>query len=301
MDGKLLLEVYHRLFPSPASVAGRRRLYSDAVVALIQFFAALTNHSLRWAHDKRNWPLWARRLRFPNYSRLCRRVKSQSVGRLVESVSWAARGELPESGEKALDGKPLAVGGYTKDPDAKRGKVPGGWAKGYKLHALVDACGAVEAWAVTPLNAGEATVARDLLDEAEAGGRLAWVAVRGDASYDSNALYARAADLGALLIAPRHKPGTGLGHHRQHPDRLRAIARLEEPGSPGPLKEHRRHRNRIEQAFAHLTNVPFGLWALPNHVRRLQRVGRWVRAKLALYHLYLVLRRRDRAANSTAA
>ena len=104
MDGNLLLEVYHRLFPSPASLVRRRCLYSDAVVALIQFFAALTNHSLRWAHDKQNWPLWARRLRFPSYSRLCRRVKSESVRRLVESIGSAARGELPESGEKAVDG-----------------------------------------------------------------------------------------------------------------------------------------------------------------------------------------------------
>lgn len=312
MDGKLLLEVYHRLFPSPASVAGRRCLYSDAVVALIQFFAALTNHSLRWARDKRNWPLWARRLRFPSYSRLCRRAKSPSVRRLVESVGSAARGELPDSSEKALDGKALVVGGYSKDPDARRGKVPAGWAKGYKLHALVDACGAVDAWAVTPLDAGEATVARGLLDEAGAGAGLAWVVVRGDPAYDSNALYARAADAGAVLIAPRCKPGTGLGHHPHHPDRLRAIARLEGAGpwgegSPwgegaaGHLKEHRRHRNRIEQAFGHLTNVPFGLWALPNHVRRLERVSRWVGAKLALYHLYLVLLRRARAADSAAA
>ncbi len=297
MDGKLLLEVYHRLFPSPASLVPRRCLYSDAVVALIHFFAALTNHSLRWAHDKANWPLWARRLRFPSYSRLCRRVKSPSVRQLVESMACRARDELPDSSEKALDGKPLAVGGYTKDPDARRGKVPAGWAKGYKLHALVDACGAVDAWALTPLDAGEATVARDLLDDA--GPRLAWVTVRGDAAYDSNALYARAADAGALFVAPRCKPGTGLGHHRQHPDRLRAIGRLE--GTAGPLREHRRHRNRIEQAFAHLTNVPFGLWALPNHVRRLERVKRWVWAKLTLYHLYLVLLRRAKAPNSAAA
>lgn len=314
MDGKLLLEVYHRLFPSPASVVRRRCLYSDAIVALIHCFAALTNHSLRWAHDKSNWPLWARRLKFPSYSQLNRRVKCPSVQALVESVGSAARAELsdlPGPSEKVLDGKPLVVGGFSKDKDARRGKAPGGWAKGYKLHALVDAAtGAVDAWAVTPLDAGEATVARELLEQAAAGPGpgLAWVAVRGDSNYDSNTLYALAADAGALLIAPRKKPGTGLGHHPQHADRLRAIQRLEggdesawaRESAAQSLREHNLHRNRVEQAFAHLTNVPFGLWALPNHVRRLARVRRWVRAKVALYHLYLVQLRRARTADSAA-
>ena len=47
--------------------------------------------------------------------------------------------------------------------------------------------------------------------------------------------------------------------------------------------------------------MPFGLWALPNHVRRLARVTRWVAAKVALFHVYLALRRRARAAGSAAA
>jgi hypothetical protein len=325
MDGKLLREVYHRLFPSPASVVGRRRTFSDAVVALIGFFAAMTNHSMWWAWHKDNWPLWARRLAFPSYSQLMRRARSDAVARVVAAVGAAARAALARSDEKAVDGKPLVVGGYTKDPDARRGKVPGGWARGYKVHALADAAsGAVDAFAVTPLNAGESTVARGLLDDAAAaadapgggGGGLAWTTVRGDANYDANPLYARAADLGAVLVAPRKKPGTGLGHGTEHHrDRLRAIELLEgaPPGTPAPaapapaagaaaaaarppvtpaLAEHRRLRNRVEQGFAHLTNVPFGLWALPNHVRRLARVRRWVAAKVALYHVYLAMTRR---------
>jgi hypothetical protein len=316
MDGKLLLEVYHRLFPSSWSVVRRRCRYCDAVVALIGFFAALTNHSPRWAHDKGNWPLWARRLAFPSYSQLMRRLAGDAVRELVASVDAAARRELPGgSDEKAVDGRPLVVGGFTKDPDARLGKVPGGWAKGYKVHVLLDAAaGAVDAFAVTPLNAGEPTVAAGLLDAAAAadagvGGGLTWTTVRGDANYDANHLYARAADLGAVLVAPRKKPGTGLGHGTDHHvDRLRAIERLEGgaggggggggggAGAGAALAEHRRHRNRVEQGFAQLTNVPFGLWALPNHVRRLPRVRRWVAAKIALYHLYLVLRRRARAA-----
>jgi hypothetical protein len=303
MDGKLLRELYHRLFPSPSSAVGRRCVYSDALVALIQLYAALTNHSPRWAHDRGNWPLWARAAlpAFPSYSQLMRRLASAAVARVVASASDGLRRQLPSGDEVAVDGKPLAVGGFTKDPDARRGRVPGGWAKGYKVHALVDAaCGAVDAVAVTPLDAGEATVARGLLDDAAAArGGLAWTTVRADANYDANGLYARAADAGALFVAPRRKPGTGLGHHAQHPDRLRAI-RVLEGDDAGGLADHRRRRNAVEQRFAHLTNVPFGLWALPNHVRRLPRVRRWVAAKVLLYHLYLVVTRRDRAAADSA-
>jgi hypothetical protein len=35
-----------------------------------------------------------------------------------------------------LDGKPLPIGGCTKDPDARYGRAAGTMAKGYKLHAV---------------------------------------------------------------------------------------------------------------------------------------------------------------------
>ena len=118
--------------------------------------------------------------------------------------------------------------------------------------------------------------------------RMPGVTLRGDANYDAHALYAAVADRGGRLVTPRRKPGTGLGHHRQHPDRLRAIVELEQVAGGG--QAHRRHRCRIEQCFGHLTNLPFGLSPLPNWVRRLKRVKRWVTVKITLYHLYLSLR-----------
>ena len=37
-----------------------------------------------------------------------------------------------------LDGKPLTVSPVSKDPQAARGKITGGFAKGYKLYAFVN-------------------------------------------------------------------------------------------------------------------------------------------------------------------
>jgi hypothetical protein len=118
--------------------------------------------------------------------------------------------------------------------------------------------------------------------------------LRGDANYDCNALYDDVAAAGGRLIAPRRKPDTGIGHRRHHPDRLRAIIDFERSADGG--RAQKRHRLRIEQAFGHLTNLPFGLSPLPNCVRRLARVERWIAAKIILYHLYLI--RKNAKANA---
>lgn len=208
-----------------------------------------------------------------------RRLRHPAVERLIQRINRDERDRLPHSSEKFCDGKPLVVSGFSKDPDARRGKVPAGWANGYKLHVIVDACGAIDAFELTALDIGEPTITRRLIPTIN----LMHVTLRGDSNYDSNPLYRVVADHGGRLIAPRKKPGTGLGHHPHHPDRLRAIAELE--GSPQALCLHKRHRIRVEQGLAHLTNVPFGLSPLPNFVRRRRRVRRWVQTKIVLYHL----------------
>jgi IS5 family transposase len=285
MDGELLRYLYHRLFDSDRGDGSARCVYSDAVILFIYAIAALSGKSPRWARQKRNWPLWARRVAVPSYSQLMRRVKTPEF--LAYWRAWDAtfRAALPSSAEKCVDGKPLVVGSYSKDPDARWGYLAANtWGRGYKIHAVSSASGVVEAFTVTPLNAGEATVAAELVQSLD----LREAVVRGDANYDSNPLYATVAARGGRLLAPRRRPGTGLSARPHHPDRLRAIAELE--CSPGAAQTHARHRVRIEQTFGHLTNLPFGLSPLPNFVRRLNRVTLWVTAKIALYHLHLALK-----------
>ncbi len=286
MDGELVRHLYHHLFDNPKALGSRRYVFSDSVILFTYFVAAAADRSLRWAHQKRNWPLWARHLLVPSYSQLMRRVKAPSfTARLVE-INEAYRKLLPTSREKCVDGKPLVVGSYSKDPDARRGYLaPNAWGRGYKIHAVIDVSGAVDAFIVTPLNAGEATVAQRLVHTMD----LSDVLLRADANYDSNPLYDAVSRRGGRLIAPRRKPGRGLGNRRHHPDRLRAIEDLEH--NPAADKMHRRHRIRIEKVFGQLTNLPFGLTPLPNSVRRLHRVTLWVTAKVTLYHLFLLLRK----------
>ena len=284
MEDELLRFLYHQLCNSASGRSCRRGKFSDGIIVLIYLLGVLRNRSPRWAADRRNWPLWLRRvLPCPSYSQLMRRLKSISVRQLIDQISAQCRQCVPCSQLKFCDGKPLVVGGFSKDPDARWGKVPNSWAKGYKVHVLADSTGFIEAFEVTALDAGESTVAARLVREVNLDG----VVIRADANYDSNRLYAAVSSRGGRLIAPRRKPGRGLGHHVQHSDRLRAIAELER--DVGAMKTHRRMRVGVEQCLAHLTNLPFGLSPLPNFVRRLTRVNLWVSAKITLYHVHLNL------------
>lgn len=282
MDGELLRKLYHELFHHSKLITARRCNYSDAIILWIHFLAVMHDRSHLWAHNKRNWPLWSRGLKRPSYSQLMRRLQTSDVRAHIGALNETFRRRLLHSGDKAVDGKPLVVGVYSKDPDAKRGRLSNeAWGRGYKLHAIVDKHGGIDAFAVTGLNAGESTVARTLIENLV----LKGVTLRADANYDASPLYRAVAERGGRLVAPRRKPGRGLGHRSHHPHRLQAIAEFETAADKGV--GHKRHRLRVEQIFGHLTNLPFGLAPLPNCVRRHARVERWVAAKIVLYHLYL--------------
>ena len=103
MDDELLGRMYHYLFHTGNAAAAGHVLYSDAVVALIYLFSTLNDRSGHWAHDKRHWPLWARRLAFPSYSQPMRRLPG--VDPLV------APGSTPRSGpgcRRPASGTPTA-------------------------------------------------------------------------------------------------------------------------------------------------------------------------------------------------
>ena len=282
MDGELLRKLYHELFHHRKLKSGGRFIYSDATILWIYFVGVVNDRSMRWAHDSRNWPLWARRLERPSYSQLMRRLGRPSIREDIDALNRSVIASLPKSTDKTIDGKPMTVGIYSKDPDARFGKVSKTmWGRGYKLHAIGNKHGVIEAFIVTGLNAGESTIARSLVRLTDMRDAI----LRGDSNYDSSPTYAAVAEQGGRLIAPRRKAGTGLSRRKHHPDRLRAIEELEHNEEMGT--RHRRHRVRIEQTFGHLTNLPCGLAPLPNCVRRLHRVERWVAAKILLYHLQL--------------
>ncbi|SRR6266516_885139 len=89
------------------------------------------------ACDRRNWPDAHRRCRdLLSDARICERLRTLSVLQLLAAVldRLASLAPPAQTLVRAVDGKPLPVGGYSKDRDARWGKsAADGWEKGYKM------------------------------------------------------------------------------------------------------------------------------------------------------------------------
>jgi hypothetical protein len=215
---------------------------------------------------------------------MSRRLGSLSVLLFWAALESALRERLPSPPlglVRSVDGKPLVVGGCSKDRDAKTGWAGRFKARGYRLVAV--RCGvALEAWTITPLNEPQTHAAGRLL-----AGRRAWGYLLGDAQFDGNDLAERAAAAGQQLVAPRKKPGKGLGHRRHSPHRLRSVELLESDAD-GFGRELYKLRGQIERGFGNLCGPAEGLQPLPSFVRKPRRVARWVLAKIILEYAHVL-------------
>jgi hypothetical protein len=245
------------------------------IVVATFLWAAVHDRPVSWACDPRNWKTTLLRPpRIPSEPTMSRRADSVATG-----VFWRKLEQnLRQSGQPALlaflDGKPLPIGGYSKDPDARWGRGAGGFAKGYKLHALWSTGVLPEAWELTSLNVAEKSVAQRLIEQLHYGGYLL-----ADGEYDASYLYDRAREKGYQLVAPYRKakkPGSG-GHY-QSPHRLHSIELLQHEFG----QELYKVRTQIERSFGNATSFGGGLAPLPAWVRGLERVRTWVWAKLLI-------------------
>lgn len=246
------------------------------VLVVTMLWAALHDRPVCWACQEANWATTRLRPpRLPSPATMSRRVNGVAVGLLWRAVEQRLRA-LSTAGPgllALLDGKPLPVGGCTKDRDARYGRGAGVMAKGYKLHTVWSTGPLPDVWEVTPLNADEGAVAGRLLPRLAGTGYLL-----GDGNYDATELYERAwrGGQGYQLVTP--PPKAPPGRRPQSPRRLHSIALMGRPFGPDLYKA----RIGIEEAFGNLTSFAGGLAPLPAWVRGLPRVRTWVWAKLLI-------------------
>lgn len=253
----------------------RRATFRDGDIVLIWLWAVLHDRPVDWAVRRSNWPWHDRSRPLPSGSTMSRRLRTASVQALIQAVFFALQTRTPDSrGVLMLDGKPLTISSHARDRDAAFGRAAGGMGKGYKLHAITDLTGNVRVWCVWPMNMPEQAAARELIVGLP---HPAGATLLADGAYDVNALYDLAAARGMQLIAKKSRPAAkALGHQYQSPHRLEALRlQLENP----KVLDKRR---RIEGHFGTMGNVVGGLSPLPNHVRRIVRVTRWVAGKLII-------------------
>jgi hypothetical protein len=287
----------------------RRSPYALWLVAAMYLWCVWHDRPLCWACDRSHYGGLFRPRKLPGVSQFTRRVKGDDMQRVLQLVhdELAGRGGVTALTATALtalgylDGKALTVSPVSKDRDAARGKVSGGFAKGYKLHAYVNERGRIVVWGVMPLNVAEQTVALGLLPHLPPQDPLLALLLC-DSNYDSAPLHKAAAALGvgALPVTPlkaqqRVKAGAQ-GAPQHHPVTLRQMG----PGRralvaawrdrPDLVRFVLKARGNIERTFGTLVCAGGGLSCLPAWVRTLGRVRRWVGAKIILYNARLNVR-----------
>src|SRR5919197_2515679 len=164
--------------------------FSDRDIVAVYYWAVIHDRPTTWALDARNWPPHLRRRARPSDGTMSRRLRSAPVVALLDALARRVIAPTEPGLFWMVDGKPLPIGGCSKDKQAGYGKAAGGKAKGYKLHALVGSDGALAGWRVAPMNKDERVMAERLVRAAppEVVGYVV-----GDANYDSNKLH-RACD-----------------------------------------------------------------------------------------------------------
>ena len=249
-----------------------RGVYQAVAVLAVFFWAVIHDRPVSWACEEANWNRLPFRL--PSQPTMSRRLRQADVVALLARVEQAPEvtGSYAPTCVKCIDGKPLTVGGCSHDPDTRWGRGAGGIARGYKFFAVWGRGPIPLAWQIAAMNVSEECMATKLIPQLR--GQEGYLL--GDSIYDVNRLYDLALAHGHQLIAPKKRKGSGLGHQRHSPARLRGIELLATLFG----QELYGMRTRIERNFGNLSNFGGGLSPLPAWVRRPHRVEAWVRAKI---------------------
>jgi hypothetical protein len=254
--------------------------FSDEDIVRVYYWSVIHDRPVCWACLRKNWPihLQKRSRKLPSPTTMSRRLRKPSVVALLEALERRVVAPRAAALFWMLDGKPLPIGGCSKDRQAGYGRAAASMAKGYKIHAILGSDGSVATWRLAPMNKDERVMAGRMLRTAAIQGYVV-----ADSNYDSNKLHKICGqrDQVQLVTRRRYGPGYGTGHRRQDPGRRRSMDLTENP-NPAFANQLLADREDIERRFAHLTNWGGGLSGLPAWVRTHVRVRLWVQAKLIL-------------------
>jgi hypothetical protein len=289
MEAKLYRQLYRFVRSLAPGRRGPRQQFSDATIVLVYLWAVLHDRPVSWACQTRHWPP-ALDHPLPCDTTLSRRLRTVPVLQLIERALAAASDRFPRPIVKAIDSKPLLVGAYSKDRDAKRGRIGAGqFARGYRLHALSHGR-TVRCWTLAPMNLHDSVPAPQLIAQLQGGGYTV-----ADNAYDTNTLHALAAKHNHQLIAPPKPAERQVRDHAyNNPHRLRCLDVLASPlefaGTPGRFGiQLYNQREAIESGFGELTI--YGLNYLPAWIRGPRRVALWTAGKLLLHLIRCALRK----------
>lgn len=263
---------------------GRRCAYPDELIVAMHLWSAWHNLNQIQACQRHHYGALFRPRKLPSRSQFNRRLKTPRCQAILQTIHHLQAPPPAEAG--IFDGKPLLVSPVSKDPDAKRGHICGGFAKGYKLHVYVTPDRRILIWSVMGLNVAEQSVALAMVEHLP----VLPVLSLGDGNYDSAPLHKALNARGGALLTPL-KGQERVKNGRHHPVTLRQMG----PGRreavavatahPDLTRYVLKDRVEVENILSVLT-VALDL-RLPPWVRRIERVRRWIGAKIILYHARL--------------
>ncbi len=259
----------------------RNAVYTDSQILAVLLWAALHHRPVNWACKRCNWPVQAWRRKLPDQSTMSRRLRDPAMTEIMRTLAQHIQRRLPNGRLLLTDGKAFTLEERTRDPDASVGRASGRYAHGYKLHAIVDNDHRVYAWSIRPLNHAEQPECRSLLGQLGVVQDAKRRFLLGDAGYNSNALFCAARDAGLRLVAPRCKPGTGLGWRKHDRDRLLSM-RLTERRGGWMWPKLCGLRIGVERYFSGLSSGVVNEDHLLVWARRLHRVSYWIDAKIII-------------------
>lgn len=255
-----------------------RDVHPTARIARVHLWAALHDRPTIWACKRGNWTAKTCPQELPDQSTMSRRMRRDDFQEFLQALQQRLNGKPQRHLLRMIDGKPLELPNHTGDPDAGWGRGVSRTSVGYKLHMIYSGNPMPDAFAITSLDICEKQMAARMIKRIRGSGYLL-----GDGHYDASWLYDFCRYHNHVLVSPRPKPGAGIGHHYQSPQRLRSIQMLEPPGGLdkfGPSLY--RGRTAIERQFSQISCFGGGMAPLPAWVRRIWRVRNWVWAKLLI-------------------
>lgn len=288
-----LFALLYRIIQEEAKRRSRKRgqQFSDGLILAVAFWDVLHDRPMCWACQARHWHHVCPFPTLPSTSTLSRRLRTLCVQLLLEQVFYRLLTVVAISEFclcRRIDSKPLLVGGYSKDRDARWGYAAGGQCRGYKMFCCFSSNSALpEVFCLSALNLSDQAGGMELIKSLQQlHGQKAAGYLLADSTHDTNPLHECAGQRGFQLLCPRKQPGTDLGHRQHSPYRLRSIEMLEANLGPSlPLSfgsDLYRLRTDIERDLAHITSFGGGLQGLPSWVRRPHRVTLWVIGKLII-------------------
>lgn len=279
-------KVFRVLFDCLAKLDHRgrapRHQFDDRWIIMVYLWAVINDRPVCWSCDPQNWPPTLLAFPLPSNATMSRRLRSVGVLQLFER--WLD--QLSDSPNppllKTIDSKPMTVGAYSKDRDAKSGRLADGlFARGYRLHAI---CYGrfVRFWTIASMNVNDSVIGPKLLKRLEGGGYAV-----GDNAYDTNLCHQHASNRNHQMVAPPRFTNRHVRDARYNcRERLRTLDLLASPlercGMPNQFGiAIYNARTSIESSFSELSK--HGLNYLPAWVRGPRRVALFTAAKLTLH------------------